>query len=654
MGKKSPVGEFAARKLIEKRKKFRWSSKRYVKRALRIKERFDPLEGAPQARGIVLEKVGVESKQPNSAIRKCVAPDTCITLDGGHMQIKDLSNIWSDAKVLSYNYLDKKVESTSLIDYFSIKDWEAKELGVYELVTETGRRLVGSGDHPIYTDRGILDLRDVRPGDKVIVLPSEPPAREVGKGVILEEEDILKASPKGSKSDKILSALKERGLIPLTYDNPNLVKVVRLVGHLFGDGSLSYSKSGQGFGGKVIARGNVEDLNAIRADIESLGFHCSPVYEGFSESAVDNGSRLMLIRGNYHVLHCSSIALFTFFKALGVPVGRKSDCAYSVPEWIMEAPLWVQREFLASFFGSELEAPRVKNSTFYPPTFAVSKRADLIESGLKFVEDLKVLLEKFDVKVSKIKVVGGVKRANGVLTRKILVYIASNINNLMNLYGRIGYEYNNERKAEACYAYQYLRSRMKRIEETRKAYNIALKLRSEGLTISKITEALQRDGYTWINNGVVQYWLSRSVDISRLNTTCRFIPFDRWVEENTRGLGSGLVWEKVETVKPIEGSIELYDITTVSGMHNFFANNILTGNCVRVQLIKNNKQITAFLPGDGALNYVDEHDEVHVEGIGGTLGRSMGDIPGVRYKVFKVNGISLQMLVLGRKEKPRR
>ncbi|MEM3423208.1 MAG: 30S ribosomal protein S12, partial [Nitrososphaeria archaeon] len=72
MGKKSPVGEFAARKLMEKRQKFRWSSKRYIKRALRIKERFDPLEGAPQARGIVLEKVGVESKQPNSAIRKCV------------------------------------------------------------------------------------------------------------------------------------------------------------------------------------------------------------------------------------------------------------------------------------------------------------------------------------------------------------------------------------------------------------------------------------------------------------------------------------------------------------------------------------------------------------------------------------------------------
>jgi small subunit ribosomal protein S23e len=32
----------------------------------------NPLQGACMAKGIVLEKVGVEAKQPNSAIRKCI------------------------------------------------------------------------------------------------------------------------------------------------------------------------------------------------------------------------------------------------------------------------------------------------------------------------------------------------------------------------------------------------------------------------------------------------------------------------------------------------------------------------------------------------------------------------------------------------------
>ena len=76
--------------------------------------------------------------------------------------------------------------------------------------------------------------------------------------------------------------------------------------------------------------------------------------------------------------------------------------------------------------------------------------------------------------------------------------------------------------------------------------------------------------------------------------------------------------------------------------------------CVRVQLIKNGKTITAFLPRDGAMNFIDEHDEVLVEGMGATQGGAMGDIPGVRFKVFKVNDTSLRQLVEGKKEKPRR
>lgn len=76
--------------------------------------------------------------------------------------------------------------------------------------------------------------------------------------------------------------------------------------------------------------------------------------------------------------------------------------------------------------------------------------------------------------------------------------------------------------------------------------------------------------------------------------------------------------------------------------------------CVKVQLIRNGRQITAFAVGDGAINYIDEHDEVLVEGIGGRMGRSYGDIPGVRYKVIKVNNVSLDMLVKGKVEKPMR
>ena len=76
--------------------------------------------------------------------------------------------------------------------------------------------------------------------------------------------------------------------------------------------------------------------------------------------------------------------------------------------------------------------------------------------------------------------------------------------------------------------------------------------------------------------------------------------------------------------------------------------------CVRVQLLKNGKEVTAFVPKDGALNFIEERDEVLIAGIGGSRARSMGDLPGVRYKVIAVNDISLDALWKGKREKGRR
>ena len=76
--------------------------------------------------------------------------------------------------------------------------------------------------------------------------------------------------------------------------------------------------------------------------------------------------------------------------------------------------------------------------------------------------------------------------------------------------------------------------------------------------------------------------------------------------------------------------------------------------CVRVQLIKNGKQVTAFLPGDGATKLVDEHDEVVIERIGGVMGRAKGDLPGVRWQVIKVNDQALGALLSGKLEKARK
>ena len=124
----------------------------------------------------------------------------------------------------------------------------------------------------------------------------------------------------------------------------------------------------------------------------------------------------------------------------------------------------------------------------------------------------------------------------------------------------------------------------------------------------------------------------------------------QWADEYYKG--RMLMLDK--KANPLEGAPQARGIVLEKVGIESKQPNSAVRKCVRVQLIKNGKSVTAFLPRDGALNYVDEHDEVVIGGIGGAMGGAMGDIPGVRWQVFKVNGVSLDELVRGRKEKPRR
>lgn len=76
--------------------------------------------------------------------------------------------------------------------------------------------------------------------------------------------------------------------------------------------------------------------------------------------------------------------------------------------------------------------------------------------------------------------------------------------------------------------------------------------------------------------------------------------------------------------------------------------------CVRVQLIKNGKVVGAFVPYDGSINFIEEHDEVTIQGMGGSQRGQMGAIPGLKYKVLMVNGADIFEVVKGRIEKPKR
>ncbi len=71
MGSGQPRGLRAARKLRNRRREAKWADKDY-KKSHNGTAFVKPFMGTSHAKGIVVERMGIGAKQPNSATRKCV------------------------------------------------------------------------------------------------------------------------------------------------------------------------------------------------------------------------------------------------------------------------------------------------------------------------------------------------------------------------------------------------------------------------------------------------------------------------------------------------------------------------------------------------------------------------------------------------------
>jgi len=124
----------------------------------------------------------------------------------------------------------------------------------------------------------------------------------------------------------------------------------------------------------------------------------------------------------------------------------------------------------------------------------------------------------------------------------------------------------------------------------------------------------------------------------------------RWAKKSYKKRTLGLR----EKVDPLEGTHQAKGIVVSKFQKEARQPNSAMRKCCKVQLIKNGVSVGAFIPGNLAQKFVDEHDEVIIERIGGRSGRQKGDIPGIRYAVIKVNEQPLRLLWKGKLEKGRR
>ncbi|WP_461829188.1 RtcB family protein [Aquifex sp.] len=436
--------------------------------------------------------------------------------------------------------------------------FKKRDRKLLKIRTYLGYEIALTPDHPVLTKERMKEARFLSKGDFVAIYPF--------KGVEYEkpEEFTIVESTGNAVHDE---ELKKRGLLPLSSNNEKLPILLRLIGYITGDGNLGKNR--------VNIWGSEEDLQRIKEDIKRLGFSACGVYKRSKKVKV-NG-KVYETRENY--LYVPSKSLVSLLKTLGVPTGKKTESDFSVPNWIFKLPKWMKRLYLAGLFGAEMNKPQTSNGfNFINLSFSINKKKEFVESGRKFLEDIKKLLEEFGVKIQKIE-----EFPEGKSIR-LRLSISMEEGNLLKFLENVGYEYSIKKSRLANLAAAYIRYKQKARNLRKEIAKKAKLLKAAGMDIQTIAEKLS------INRRFVERSIYEAREDVRIGKDT--LSFEEWAKHYTEGF---IVWDEIEEIREEEYEGWVYDFSLNTEEHNFIAGNFVVSNC-GVRLIATNLKAVDIAP----------------------------------------------------------
>jgi len=506
----------------------------------------------------------------------------------------DINCLNGDSKILNEFGYWKKIsdcekgnenESLSILDKEKIK-LQNSNISLFlkkhsdkiiKIKTKSGTEILATGEHPFYTKNGMKEIKEVQDGEEILTYPFEGVEYEKPEKVLLiDEKDIDNLNRSFTSKLQIKNRLKSLGLLPLYSDNPKMPYLVKLMGFIFGDGSISLGKDTQiGFYGKK------EDLMLIKEDLKKIGFSGN-IYSRFRKHRMKTQYSEYEFSRTEDYMHCNSSSLAIILTLLGTPHGNKAEQDYQIPEWLMSSVKWYKRLFLASLFGAELSSPKTMTGhsfNLYGPIFSLNKRDSL--HGINFVNQISAILEEFGIKSVLIKY--RIDELNNTKSTRIRLMIYPTSENLIRFFSKINYDYNLKKRRLANAAILWLKQKEKILGFREETMGKAREMKSQGITKSQIINSLSSK-YT------NKYFIDKAIyhqDYGKTGSRIAycFISFNEFVEKNC--YGGGFVWDEIESKEEIIHNDFVYDFTINNGNHNFIANGFIVSNC-SVRLLRTN------------------------------------------------------------------
>lgn len=519
----------------------------------------------------------------------CTHPEVTISMKHGTwLKIKDIENKWSNVR-LRFSDSSFNLKDTNLNLFM-----KREENGyLYEITTKTGHKIKVTADHPILTKEGMKEAKNLSLNDITFIhsfkgVEYEEPSIEV----ILTREQFeatlekLGVTSKGNAKKQVMNFIDNLNILPLRYSSEQTPYLLKLIGFILGDGAISVSKTKQ-----VSFYAKPEDLIEIKGDIEKLGFSSQNIFERKRDHKINTRYGIREFSFNETSLMKKSVAFAALLIAFGCPYSSKTHQEYRVPKWILKAPLWQKRLFLAAFFGAELSSPKTMNKyNFYEPQLNMSKLGSLKDNAIDFLNDIRLLLSEFGIESSFPVEVGGYsyegKKGN---TLGLRLKIPNNPQNLLNFFEMINYEYNKEKQKKACLAVNYIRLKEKVVKEREIVRAEARNMYKQKVPIVQIINKLEKEYAT-------QQFIKHSVWSEREETRIAFdfMSFDEYCQRYAVG-NDGLAWSEIDEIKKVPYEGQVYDVTMNDENHNFIANSFVVSNC-GVRLLSTNLKKSDIYP----------------------------------------------------------
>src|SRR5262249_40872991 len=142
-----------------------------------------------------------------------------------------------------------------------------------------------------------------------------------------------------------------------------------------------------------------------------------------------------------------------------------------------------------------------------------------------------------------------IRKGTGKGSQRLRLVLTTKLESQLNLYSRIGFEYNRKRSSRAALAVQYLKHKRKHLEERAAAHRRVRAFAGAGSERQRVLDAGTTPN---INRRSAERSLAPEKEFQpRVDSA--FPTFEEYCAANAAGsTPGGMVWERVASVEPVE------------------------------------------------------------------------------------------------------